>query len=204
LSIEIFAAYVLTVVLLVMVPGPVVGVVVAMGASKGTQAALSVTAGASLSIALQLGAAAFGLASVLALLGEAFEILRWICAVYLVVMAVRLWRAPVEGKGVEVHRSGGAAGFLQGFLVSSTNPKSLIFFAAFFPQFIDTDGNVARQLLALTLTFQVVFTLGVAFYGLLAARIGRLVERPDLARLRNRFLAVLLGSAAIGLASLRR
>jgi threonine/homoserine/homoserine lactone efflux protein len=201
---EVYFAYLLAVSLLVMVPGPVVGLVVAVGGSRGAGSALVVTAGASVSIAIQLAAAAFGLASILALLGEAFEILRWVCAVYLIVFAIRLWRARPELKPDTDRKPGSAAGFLQGFLVSSTNPKSLVFFAAFFPQFIDPAGSVPQQLLVLTLTFQVIFTTGVAAYGLAAARLGRIVAHSHLAIWRNRFLAVLLGGMAVGLATLRR
>lgn len=205
MSLEIYLTYLLTVGLLVMVPGPVVGLVVAIAGARGIRPALAATAGASLSIALQLTAAALGLASILALLGEAFEILRWLCTAYLVVMAVRLWRAPAEGETFAAHQAwSGTASFLQGFLVSSTNPKSLVFFAAFFPQFIDAGGNVGQQLLILTLTFQAVFTLGVTSYGMVSARLGRLAARPSLAKVRNRALSLLLGGAALGLATLRR
>lgn len=204
MSVEVYLTYLLTVGLLVMVPGPVVGLVIALGGARGSRAALAATIGASASIALQLAAAAFGLASILALLGEAFEILRWACAACLVYMAVRMWRAPVEGSGATQAQPSRTAGFLQGFLVSSTNPKSLVFFAAFFPQFIDPAGDVTAQLLLLTLTFQAVFTGGVATYGLVAARLGRFTERVAVARVRNRVLAVLLGATAVGLATLRR
>lgn len=205
MTLELYLTYFLTVTLLVMVPGPVIGVVVAVGGTRGIRSALAVTAGASVSIALQLTAAAFGLASILALMGEAFEVLRWVCAAYLVVFAVRLWRAPVgTADGAETDQASRATGFLQGFLVSSTNPKSLVFFAAFFPQFIDASGNVTQQLLLLTLTFQVVFSTGVAAYGLAAARLGRFAERPSFARWRNRTLAIVLGGAAVGLVTLRR
>ena len=204
MSVELYLTYLLTVGLLVMVPGPVVGLVVAVGGTQGVRAALSVTAGASVSIALQLCAAAFGLASILALMGEAFEVLRWLCAVYLVWFAIRLWRADPGEEGTAVPPARGAAGFLQGFLVSSTNPKSLVFFAAFFPQFIDASAPVAPQLLILTLTFQAVFTTGVAGYGLAASRLGRLAASLRFARVRNRALSLMLGGAAVGLAVLRR
>jgi len=204
MPLELWLAYAVTVSLLVMVPGPVVGAVIATAGAAGRRPALAATAGASVSIALQLTAAAVGLASLMAVMGQAFEVLRWVCAAYLVYMAVKLWRAPVEDPGAGRQPVSDSAGFVQGFLVSSTNPKSLVFFAAFFPQFIDPTGATAMQLLVLALTFQVVFTTGVAVYALAAARLGRFAGRPDLARLRNRVLAVFLAAGGVGLAAFRR
>ncbi|MEQ8964848.1 MAG: LysE family transporter [Azospirillaceae bacterium] len=206
MPVELWLAYAVTVCLLVMVPGPVVGVVVAIAGAAGRRPALAMTAGASVSIALQLSAAALGLASILALAGHAFEVLRWVCAAYLVYMAVRLWRAPVETDSADATARpvSDRAGFVQGFLVSSTNPKSLVFFAAFFPQFIDPARPVWLQLLILTVTFQAVFTAGVTTYAIAAARLGRFAGRPGLARVRNRVLASFLAAGGVGLAVLRR
>lgn len=205
MTLEVYAAYLATVVLLVMVPGPVVGLVIALAGARGARPALVASAGASLSIALQLLAAALGLASLMALLGDLFAVLRYVCAAYLVYMAVLLWRAPVKASGPAAPLSGTGA-FVQGFLVSSTNPKSLVFFAALFPQFIEVGEPALGQLLVLTLTFQAVFSAGVAAYALAAARMRRALTSPRAARWRNRLLATLLGGTAVGLiaSTLRR
>ncbi|MEM8853601.1 MAG: LysE family translocator [Pseudomonadota bacterium] len=203
MTVEAYIAFLATVAVLVMVPGPVIGLVVALGGTRGRGAALAATAGASVSIALQLSAAAFGLASIMSLLGDLFEVLRWLAAAYLLYLAVTLWRAPVTGPEDSVLPTGRKA-FFQGFFVSSTNPKSLVFFAAFFPQFIDASGSVSGQLLILTVTFQVVFTTGVAIYGLAAARLGGWVASKSVTRVRNKLLATLLGGSAVALAMMKR
>lgn len=204
MPIDLFAGYLLAVVLLVMVPGPVIALVVALGGARGAAAALFATLGASVSIALQLTAAALGLASLMALLGDLFAVLRWVCAAYLVYLAVKMWRAPVADEAPA--SISGASAFAQGFLVSSTNPKSLVFFAAFFPQFLNPEGPVALQLVLLCGTFQIVFSTGVAAYALGASRLRRVFASPRMARARNRTLSAVLGgsAAALALSALRR
>lgn len=199
MQVDVFSAYFVTVFLLVMVPGPVIALVVALAGARGIGAGLFATAGASASIALQLTAAALGLASLMALLGDLFAVLRWVCAAYLLYMAVKLWRAPVESEAAAAPISSSSA-FVQGFLISSTNPKSLVFFAAFFPQFLDPAGAVALQLLILCATFQLVFCAGVAAYALAAARLGTALTAPGVARVRNRTLSLVLGGSAVALA----
>jgi threonine/homoserine/homoserine lactone efflux protein len=134
-----------------------------------------------------------------------FEWLRWAGVLYLVYLGVQQWRAPpVAVEDVEPEATLSRALFWRGFLVSATNPKTLLFYAAFLPQFVDPARPPLRQLLLMSATF-----LGIAIvldgsYALLAGRLRRLFRGRRGARLRNRLTGALLIGAGLGLALARR
>lgn len=212
MSLELYAAFVVTVTVLVMVPGPVIAVAVAHAVAQGGRRALATVAGASLSIVIQLAITAAGWTSLLLMAGGAFEVLRWVAAAYLVWLGIRTWRAtpPADDGGdgsadrPAIVRPSLRALFLQGFLVSSTNPKSLVFYAAFFPQFLDPAAPPAPQLMALSATFMAIFSTGVSLYVLAAGRLGRVVTGAGWQRATNHAVAALLIGAGLGLALMRR
>lgn len=132
---ELFGAFLLITVVLIITPGPVVTLVIATGATDGVRAALMTVFGTTLGNALLIGAVAFGLNVVLAGSAFLFDVIRLAGAAYLVWLGIGLWRnagrnaasAPAHG-GVHVSR---------GFLVAVSNPKTAAFFTAFLPQFVD-------------------------------------------------------------------
>ena len=134
-------------------------------------AVLSRSAGAQAAIAVQLVVVAFGLSSAMAIMAQGFEWLRWIGAAYLIWLGIQKWRAkPLlpEERPSESARSGKI--FAQGFLVALTNPKSLFFLAAFFPQFLEPTAPAGPQLALLCPTFLVIAAIFDGSYALLAGR----------------------------------
>lgn len=205
MSTELYVAFVVTVIVLVMVPGPVVAVSVAHSLAHGWRRALLTVAGASASIVVQLTITSIGLTSFLLILAEWFEVLRWICVAFLIYLGVRQWLAKPEadaqdGRAARSPRSL----FAQGFLVSSTNPKSLAFYGALFPNFIDPSHAPVPQLALLSITFLVIFSTGVTLYVLLAHRANKLFRNRRSALLRNRIVGSLFIGAGVGLALVRR
>jgi homoserine/homoserine lactone efflux protein len=140
---ELFAAYLLITMVLVLTPGPIVTLVIATGASKGTRAGLVTVAGTSTGNAVLLAVIAFGLSWILSHAVYVFEVLRWVGAAYLTCLGILAWR----GAGVaaaELPRP--RAHFRRGFLVALSNPKTIAFFTAFLPQFVDPSLPAERQL----------------------------------------------------------
>lgn len=155
---QLFSAFLFIAVLLFLTPGPVVTLVVATGASRGSRAALLTVAGASTGNAALLAAIAFGLAWILKTSADIFDYLRWIGAAYLIWLGVMAWRradAPAEATP-----PGGHVHAWRGFVVAITNPKTIAFYTAFLPQFIDPALPVERQLLVMCV---VSVTLGGVF-----------------------------------------
>jgi threonine/homoserine/homoserine lactone efflux protein len=124
-----------------------------------------VVLGGALGFLLAIAASLAGLGALLAASEAAFTVAKWIGGAYLVYLGLRLWRAPapvVEAGGAEAASAALAAEgsparlFARGFLVAASNPKSLIFFAAFLPQFMTPGAGFLRQLAVLGGTFLLV------------------------------------------------
>src|SRR5690242_10438997 len=146
---QLFAGYLLITLVLVLTPGPIVTLVIATGASKGTRAALMTVAGTSAGNAVLLAVIALGLGWILSHAGYVFEILRWVGVAYLIWLGILAWRgagsAATELPRAQTH-------FRRGFLVALSNPKTIAFFSAFLPQFVDPTLPTARQLLVMCIT----------------------------------------------------
>jgi threonine/homoserine/homoserine lactone efflux protein len=202
---DLYLAFVLASAVLILLPGPNVTLLVATSLSYGARRALITLAGTSTAIALQLVITALGMTSLIAVLASWFEWLRWVGVAYLVWLGVQHRRAaPVALDDIDAAKIASRALFWRGFLVSATNPKTLLFYAAFFPQFVDPAAPAGPQLLLLSVTFLVLATLLDGGYAVLAGRLRPLLRDRPRARLRNRLTGTLLIGAGLGLAFARR
>ena len=169
-------------------------------------------AGSSSAIVVQLAITALGMTSLMLLLSEWFEWLRWAGVAYLVYLGVQHWRASAETSQDQATQIPSPNRlYWRGFVVNATNPKTLFFYAAFFPQFVDPAG------LLLCATFLIIATLLAGFpmvdihvtlldgsYALLGGRLRGLLGAPRWSRLRKRLTGSLLIGAGLGLALVRR
>jgi len=146
---ELFAAFMVVATILFITPGPVVTLVIATGASHGMRAGLTTVAGCSVGLALLLAALALGLTWVLQHAATIFEMLRYVGAAYLVWVGIGAWRN--AGKPASVLPSGRVS-FLRGLAVALSNPKSIVFFTAFLPQFVDSRLPAGPQLATMCAT----------------------------------------------------
>ncbi len=153
---------------------------------------------------MQLAVALIGMTSFLLLMADWFEWLRWAGVAYLLYLGVQQWRAEPEAVPAGTGKARGRALFLQSLMVTTANPKTLIFFAAFFPQFIDPATALAVQLPLLAASFLVITYVFTAFWAVLAGRAARLFRTPGRIRLRNRLTGGLLVGAGLGLSLARR
>ena len=147
MNIQLFTAFLLITVVLFLTPGPIVTLIIATGARQGTRAALLTVAGSSVGNAVLLAAIAFGLTWILKASSEVFDLLRWIGAAYLVWLGIQAWRH--AGAAAEEIPPAAHVHAWRGFIVAITNPKTIAFFTAFLPQFIDPALPVDRQLLVM-------------------------------------------------------
>ena len=186
-----------------LLPGPNVALIVANSVAHGARFGLLTVAGTSSAVVVQLSLTVLGATAVLSFLAASFDWLRWLGVVYLVWLGVSAWRAPV----VDLARVGPQARsarliFARGFLVGLTNPKTLLFYGAFLPQFITAGPTASDQLLLLAVTFLVVAVILDSAWALLAGRLRGLLLAH--VRLRNRLTGGLLVGAGLGLALARR
>lgn len=141
---ELFTAFLLITMILVITPGPIVTLVIATGASHGMRAALITVAGTTIGNGILIAAIAFGLSWILQSSAELFDYLRWIGAAYLIWLGIQAWRNAGQGAALTPPRD--RVHFWRGMVVALTNPKTIAFFTAFLPQFIDPALPAERQL----------------------------------------------------------
>jgi homoserine/homoserine lactone efflux protein len=193
MSLEIYAAYVLACIVIILVPGPTVTLIIASSMRHGIRAGLLNVAGTQVGIAVMIGIVGIGLTSMIESAGHWFEWLRLLGAAYLIWMGWQMLRAGgrlAEG-AVPVPPRGGF--FLQGFLVAISNPKTLIFFGAFIPQFLDPKGNYPLQIVIMGATALIFAAMSDSTYAMLAGRAGRLLSAR-----RIKLLSRLSGGFLIG------
>jgi homoserine/homoserine lactone efflux protein len=203
MHISLYLGFVLASTILMLIPGPNVSLIVANSIAYGTRYGLLTVAGTSSAIVLQLALTTLGLAATLDVLAGWFEWIRWIGVAYLLYIGIRQWiAAPVDLTRTRPQPRSFRTIAMRGFLISLTNPKTLLFYSAFFPQFLSPDAPIAPQVAVLSLTF-----LGIAAgldsaWALLAGRVrGVLAIRG---RLRNRLSGGFLIGAGVGLALARK
>ena len=203
MSTELYLAFVAATVVLMLIPGPNVALIVANSVAHGPRYGLATVAGTSSATVLQLAVTALGMASLLAALGDWLQWVRWIGVAYLLYLGFRIWRsAPVDLTTAGAEPRSMRAIFARGLLVSLANPKTLLFYGAFLPQFVAPEAGVGWQLAALSATVLAIAVVVDSGWALLAGRFrGVLAVRG---RLRNRVTGGLLIAAGVGLASARR
>lgn len=205
MNLELYIAFVLATTLLIVIPGPAVSLILATSIGHGARAALVTVAGSSSAIAVLLVVTALGMSSLMVLLSAWFDWLRWAGVAYLVYLGLQHWRAAADGaNGTTQQVPSRNRLYWRGFIVNATNPKTLFFYAAFFPQFIDPAGPLQVQLLVLCGTFLVIATLLDSCYALIGGRLRGWLRDDRRARLRNRLTGTFLIGAGLGLALARR
>src|SRR6185312_2553223 len=166
-----YLAFVAGCIALALLPGPNVTLVIANGLRHGTRAALTNILGVQMGLLIVIGILAVGLTTLMATMGYCFNWVRFAGAAYLVWLGIKLIRSPVEGISADEPPPPPRGGFfLQGFLVALSNPKLLVFFGAFIPQFMDMSKDHLSQVLLLGVTFMVLAGITDAIYALLAGR----------------------------------
>lgn len=196
----LFAGFLLMTMVLVVIPGPIVTLVISTGATRGMRAALITVAGTSSGNALLLAAIALGLDWVLGHAVYLFEALRWCGAIYLIWLGVRTWR----GAGRPVAVSSNQLHFWRGFLVALSNPKTIAFFTAFLPQFIDPTRPAGRQLALMCAVSVLLASLSDSCWAV-ASGLGRAwFVSPQRAKLLGRASALTLLGGGLWLSLARR
>jgi homoserine/homoserine lactone efflux protein len=189
---HLFSAFLLITGVLVIVPGPIVTLVIATAATRGIRAALQTVIGTTLGNAVLLAGIAAGLSWILKTSAEVFDYIRWLGAAYLVWLGIQAWRH--AGSAVATAPLGAHVHAWRGFVVAITNPKTIAFFTAFLPQFVDPTLPVTRQLIVMC-AVSVTLAAGLDAGWAVVAGLGRAyLMKPR----HNRLLGRLSGAVLIG------
>ena len=199
---ELYLAYLLACVVIATVPGPTVTLIIANGLTHGTRAGLLNVAGTQLGLALMIGIVVVGLASIIETMAWWFDWVRLAGAAYLVWLGWKLLRSSgaLDQPGSAPTPRGGF--LLQGFLVLMSNPKALLLFGAFIPEFVDPKGHYVWQVVLLGATAMAVALASDSAYAVLTGRARLLVSRKR-ARLVSRVSGLFLIGGGLWLALTR-
>jgi len=207
-SFEIWIAFTLATSALLTLPGPSVMLMVSAALAHGRRAAWVTVPGVMLGDFVAMTASLIGAGAVLAASAALFTALKLVGAAYLIWLGVRLWRAPTTGPGDEFadapNYGSPRALFQNAFIVTALNPKTIVFFVAFMPQFIDPSMPALPQIVLLEGTFLTLAAINGAMWVMLAGGMRLRLRRPQTRRLANRIGAGFLVGAGGLTASLSR
>lgn len=194
MSLQLYLAYFVASVAFALLPGPNVTLVIANGLRYGTRAAMINILGVQAGLAIIIGIVGLGLTSLVATMGYWFDWVRLAGAAYLIWLGMDLVLRPVTVSATDLPPAAPRGGFfLQGLLVLLSNPKVLLFFGAFIPQFVDLQGDQLSQVAILGATFMALAALTDALYAFVAGR-----ARAWLSARRVRLLSRMSGGLMIG------
>ncbi len=204
MSLDVWLAFVAASSVLLVIPGPTILLVMSYGLGQGWRAALPTAMGVALGDFTAMTLSMLGIGALLATSATLFTALKWIGAAYLVWLGVKLWRAggtfdaePRTSASSSVKMVGHA------WLVTALNPKSITFFVAFLPQFLDRSGDFWTQLLIFEATFLILAFANALTYGLVASRARKLVGNANAVGIFNKTGGALLVGAGLATATMR-
>lgn len=186
MAIELWFAFVIASCVLLIIPGPTILTVISYSISHGKRANIPLVAAVALGDSTALVFSLAGLGALLATSAWLFTAVKWIGGLYLIYLGIKLMQASTvvkDAESAEIVASKWKL-FANTWLVTALNPKGIIFFVAFLPQFIDPTAQVVSQLWVLSITFVTLATLNATLYAVFAGQARRLLSSP---RAQRRF-----------------
>ncbi len=207
MAFELWLAFVAASTALLMIPGPTILLVLSYALTQGKRVAVATALGVALGDFIAMTASLLGLGALVMASATAFTVLKWVGAVYLFYLGIKMLKSAPKASLGTVEEMGHVSSkqvFLHACAVTALNPKSIGFFIAFVPQFITPSAPIAPQFTVLIATFVGLATLNALAYALLANRMRMRIQRPRVLRNMTRAGGVaLLGIGALT-ATLRR
>lgn len=199
MPIDHWLAFVAASAVLLAIPGPTVLLVISYALGHGRRPAAAIVAGVALGDLTSMTASMLGLGALLAASALVFTALRWIGGAYLVYLGVQLWRAPVgEATDAEALPASLRRIFTHAYAVTALNPKGIVFFVAFVPQFLTASSPFLPQVAVLEATFVTMAIVNSALYAVLASAARQRLRQARVRRAVNRTGGTLLiGAGAL-------
>ena len=205
MSLDHWLAFAAASAILLTIPGPTVLLVISYALGHGRKPAAAIVAGVALGDLTAMTASMLGLGAVLATSAAIFTALRWIGGAYLVYLGIKLWRAPTQATDAEeVSQANPMRMLAHAYAVTALNPKSIIFFVAFVPQFLVASKPFWPQVVVLEATFVILAALNASMFALLASAARQTLREPRVQRVVNRTGGSLLIGAGILAAGWRK
>jgi threonine/homoserine/homoserine lactone efflux protein len=182
MDLQIWLAFVAASIALLLIPGPTVLLVLSYAISQGRRVALATVGGVALGDFIAMSASLVGLGALVLASATLFIVLKWVGAVYLVYLGVKLFRSASTaslGDLEKVTETSASSVFGHAAAVTALNPKSIAFFIAFVPQFIVVESPLLPQFAILIATFVGLAALNTLAYALLADKLRSKIAQPS-------------------------
>jgi len=172
MSIEMLFTFITASVILLSIPGPTILTVISYSISHGNRAKVPLVGAVALGDSTALFLSLVGLGVVLAKSAFLFQIIKIVGGLYLLYLGFNLLKAGIKGDEFSFEKNPVSRKklFMNTYLVTALNPKGIIFFVSFLPQFINPNGNVQFQLWTLAITFVILATLNASLYAIFASK----------------------------------
>ena len=206
MSLEVWIPFALASALILIIPGPTIILVISQAVAHGRRSVLPLTAGVLLGDFTAMTLSLLGLGAVLSASAALFHIFKWIGAIYLIYLGVKLWRLEPQNSSIRTNPTHSSARSLlkSAFVVTALNPKSIAFFVAFLPQFIDPLKPAFFQLVLLGGTFLLLATINAALYAFFAGQLSEHLKKGHIRKFFNRCGGSALIGAGIFTAAMKR
>jgi threonine/homoserine/homoserine lactone efflux protein len=208
MSLETWLAFAAASAIMLAIPGPTILLVISYALGHGRKTALATVSGVTLGDFTAMTASLAGLGALLATSSTLFTVLKLIGAAYLMYLGIKLWRAPIVtgplGDNDNLPEEKPLKIMAHAYLVTALNPKSIVFFIAFVPQFLDMHKPFLPQTLILEATFLTLGALNALLYVFLADMARGFIRKASVQRAVNRTGGTLLIAAGAVTAGYRR
>lgn len=205
---ETWLAFAAASAIMLAIPGPTILLVVSYALGHGRKTALATVTGVTLGDFTAMTASLAGLGALLAASAGLFTILKMVGAGYLIFLGVKLWRAPIVtgpmGDNDNLPEEKPLKILLHAYIVTALNPKSIVFFIAFVPQFLDLHRAFVPQVVVLEATFLCLAALNSLVYVFVADKARGFIRKASVQRVVNRSGGTLLIAAGAVTAGYRR
>jgi threonine/homoserine/homoserine lactone efflux protein len=197
--IENWLAFVAASAVLLVIPGPTILTVISYSMAHGRRANVPLVAAVALGDSTALVVSLLGLGALLATSAFWFTVVKWVGGTYLLYLGIKLLRAGLSSAAFATPAAAGSRWrlFANTYVVTALNPKGIVFFVAFLPQFISPSASVVRQLWILATTFVAMATLNATLYAVFAASARRILASPRAQRRFNFAGGSLLSAAGL-------
>jgi threonine/homoserine/homoserine lactone efflux protein len=199
MSIELWLAFVAASAVLLVIPGPTILAVISYSMAHGRRANVPLVAAVALGDSTALVVSLLGLGALLATSALWFTAVKVVGGLYLLYLGIKLLRAGISSAELAAPAAPGSRWrlFANTYLVTALNPKGIVFFVAFLPQFINAGASVTQQLWVLGVTFVSMATINATLYAVFAGSARRLLSSPRAQRRFNLAGGSLLSVAGV-------
>ena len=194
MPLENWLAYTFVTATFLLIPGPTILLVISYSLIRGRQAVFALLLGVGVGDIVAMILSFIGVGLLLQTVTIAFQFLKWIGAAYLIWLGIRMWRSASESTELAAITDNKVwhAIMANAFVITALNPKSIVFFLAFLPQFINSEKPFITQSLILGSTFLILAIISVLFYSMLASFTGQQMQLSLIHRWTNRIGGSLL------------